>query len=343
MTAPVVVLPKHVQACQHSPSPFEKWFIWTWKRGSPSVQTRIPYSCNSWRCEVCRRHEAAVTFARIKQATDPLERDGWVYAVLTLDRNGYYSGEPWPDVTQAYRALGKMSTRFLRQLRRRYSIGNQWVAVVEAHRSGWPHMNLMIYCPELAAELRAERERRELAGATVRETILLGGELLSIATTCGWGRQSTIEAARDTDALAGYIVKLAGNHDASVGELAKITQAPTNAPERFRRLRSGQGFLPPRYSNPEVTGCLVRRRRSAAGDWQIMPINPPKDPEQVAAIATARSAEHALIEEEESILSRRRGRLPAMPPLRLAVAGVLQDHRKTTERNWQASLRQACA
>jgi len=336
---PPKVLPRHVRACQHSPDRRERWYVWTWKRGAPAVQTRVPYSCNSWRCPECARHEAAVTFARIKEAVGTVgDPSGWVFAVLTIDRNGYYTGKPWADVTSAYRELGRMSERFLKRLRRAYGLGSEWVAVVEMHRSGWPHINLMLHCPELAAALRAAKAERAASGATERESILLSGELLDHAMDVGWGRQSTAEAAKDTDALAGYIVKLAGNHDATVGELAKMTQAPTTAPARFRRLRSGKGFLPPRRSNPEVTGVLVRRRRAAEGDWETLGINQPKDAAQVEPCERALAAEMDLIREEEDLLSRGRGKLPAMPPVRLAHGGQLEGLRDASERRWAESV-----
>jgi len=383
---PPRVIPRHVSACQHSPEHHERWFVWTWKRDGSSTQIRVPYSCNSWRCDVCRRHEAAVTFARIKQATEPLDPAGWCFLVLTLDRDGYYGGQPWHDVTAAYKALGKMTRATLQRIGRIYGpetalersgrsrelrtvrkLGNRWVAVVEAHRSGWPHVNLLVWCPELAAELRADHEERlndpALADAVelardawkkgeplpshtrelARAATLVAGSLRGLAEECGWGRQSTAEAARSSEAIAGYVVKLAGKHDASVGELAKITQAPLNAPERFRRLRAGKGFLPPRESDPTVTGCLVRRRRAAAGDWEIGAINAPKDPNQEAAILRARSAELALIDEEERILSRNKGRLPAMPPLRIAVRGKLEGHKETSERRRAMGVRDLAA
>lgn len=353
----------------------ERWFVWTWKRESTGVQTRIPYSCNSWRCEVCRRFEAAVTFARIKEAADPLDPSGWCLLVLTLDRNGTLGGKRWADVNAAYGELGRMTRATLGRIGRQWgpelkaersgrsnelrtvrALGNRWVAVVEAHRSGWPHVNLLVWCPELAELLRREREERledpELADAVAlaqdawrrkeplepsireraRRATLAGGAVQDLILASGWGPQSTAEAARSADAIAGYIVKMAGLHDASVGELAKITQAPMNAPARFRRLRSGKGFLPPRRVNPEVTGCLVRRRRSAEGDWQIEAINAPKDERQIEPIERAARAEMQLIDEEERILSRNRGKLPAMPPMRLAVRGKLESHQETSER-----------
>jgi hypothetical protein len=370
---PAVVTPRHVGACQHSPLKGERWFVHTWKRdGGGDHQTRIPYSCNSWRCRVCQRHEAAVTFARIREASEGLDPRGWCFLVATIDRDGYYSGEPWADTDAAYKALGKMSAALLGRIGRRWGhetrlvgkkrrrvvrrLGNRWVSVVEAHRSGWPHVNIAVWCPELAAELRADRLARledpELADAVelardawsrkepiapairekARRATLVGGELRDMFADSGWGVQSSAEAANDAAAVASYIVGLMKLHETSAGELSKITQAPTNAPGRFRRLRSGKGFLPPRRSNPAVTGCLVRRRRSHQGDWQILPVNPPKDPAESAAVDRAIRVELQIIDEEERILSRNRGQIPPMPPMRHAVRGELEPHVETSER-----------
>ena len=334
------VLPRHVKACQHSEHRTERWAVWTWKRANPDVQTRAPYSCNSWRCPVCCRHEAAVTFARIKEASSRPQYDehGWVYLCLTIDRDGYYTGRPWLDVNQAYRALSSMTEKLLKRLRREWSEPlRAWYAVVEAHKSGWPHVNLVVYAPRLARELATSMRARLDAGAKDREASLLEGTLLEHAMAVGWGRQSIAEKVRDRDALDGYCTKLAGMQDASIGELAKITQAPTMAPARFRRLRSAKGFLPPRHKNLEVTGALVRRRRSPEGDWQILRLNPPHDPRQAEATDQAVQAELAMIREEEAILSRSR-KLPAMPPLRLARCGEVESLREATERRWSESL-----
>lgn len=391
---PARVIPRHVAACVHSAERKERWFIWTWKKHQPDVQKRVPYCCGSWRCDVCRRHEAAVTFARMKQATAALDPEGWCMLVLTLDREGHFSGQqPWRTTDDAYADLGNMSRKALASIgevwgdetRLKYTggknpkvltvrtVGNKWVAVVEAHRSGWPHLNLVVWCPELAAHLKAENASRmadpEVANAVAlardawrnkepvphavrelaRKATVIGGELGAILEAAGWGRQSTAEAARDIDAVTGYIVKLAGLHEGSVGELAKFTQAPLNAKERFRRLRSGRGFLPPRVTNPEVTGCLVRRRRAGysrgsewrgySSEWEVYACNAPHDPEQHEPTERARNAELALIDEEEGLLSRNRGAIPAMPPLRYALAGKLEHHVVTSEHRAQQRAR----
>jgi hypothetical protein len=311
----------------------------------------------------------------------PLEVSGWCFLVLTLDRNAYFGGKRWTDVNEAYSQLGTMTRATLgrigrlwgpdvalersgrsRELRTVRKLGNRWVAVVEAHRSGWPHVNLLVWCPELAELLRAEHAQRledpEVADALAlardawrsgepltneireraRRATVAGGPVLELLEASGWGRQSTAEAARSTEALAGYVVKLAGLHDAAIGEVAKVTQVPMNAPQRFRRLRSGKGFLPPRHSDPEVTGCMVRRRVSAQGDWEIVAVNASKDESQAAAIEKAITAEQQLIEEEENIRSRNRGELVAMPPMRFVLRGQLEPHKVTSER--RAALQQ---
>jgi hypothetical protein len=42
----------------------------------------------------------------------------------------------------------------------------------------------------------------------------------------------------------------------TVGEVTKLSQAPTIAPSHFRRLRSSKGFLPPKRRDPDITGAL---------------------------------------------------------------------------------------
>jgi len=193
---------------------------------------------------------------------------GWVFVVATIDRNRVYSTEKkkrWADLGECYGALSTMSRDLLWELRRLCkrngwkTIKNEWIAVVEAHRSGWPHANFLIYCPELADELEAERLRRLDRGRSARDSTLVHGELQAALQRSGWGIQSTAEQVRDLGALGSYVTKLAGEQLAVGGELAKLTQAPYAAPHRFRRLRSGKSFLAKKHKNEEVTGTLIRR------------------------------------------------------------------------------------
>lgn len=336
-------------------------------------------------------------FARMKQATAKLDPRGWCMLVLTLDRDGHYGGKPWRDPDQAYGAMGELSRKALAsigkvwgdEIRLEYrggrnkvvvpvrTIGNKWCAVVEAHRSGWPHLNVVLWCPELAEHLRNEEAARledpEIANAVAlardawqnkepvphavrelaRKATVIGGKLGALIEAAGWGKQSTAECARDIDAVTGYMVKLAGLHEGSIGELAKFCQAPLNAKERFRRFRCGRGFLPPRIKDPEVTGCLVRRRRvgyrpkelwrGCSSEWEVYAVNAPKSPEQAEPIERATHAEMTLISEEETMLSRNGGKLPPMPPIRVALRGELEHHTETSERRSAMRSRSSAA
>lgn len=262
------VLPKHVRHCSGTGA--RDWAIYTWNPLNPALVTRSPYMCNSWRCPVCRRHEAAVSFARTKAAFlsipdwDP-ERLG--FFVLTLDRDGWYSGKPWSNERAAYAALGMMARKFLKRLNRlalRQGVeppGNRWVATVEAHKTGWPHYQLIIYLPPEWSEELPTGDGFRLGWSDLQD------DIRAHACRVGWGKVSSFERARDALAAMGYLIGTAGKHEASIGELAKITQLPLNAPARFRRLRSGKGFLPPRWKGAN-TGTLIRRRQCEDGTFQ---------------------------------------------------------------------------
>lgn len=181
-----------------------------------------------------------------------------MFLTLTLRREGTQS---WQNVDAAYKDLSVRTRNFFSRLRRWMKrqhwkpLGSEWVGVVECHRSGWPHMHFMIWAPDLASHTRANPQPENL----------LPEELAIHAQACGWGVRCQLEPAREKTALASYLVKLAGEADGLVGEIAKLTQLPTVAPIKFRRLRAGKGFLPPRKKNPEYTGTLLRQRQVASG------------------------------------------------------------------------------
>jgi len=295
------VLPKHVQNCNGGAGA-RSWWLYTWKRNDPTKKLRVPYNCASWRCPHCARYEASVTFARIKAACEPLSGDGFVFFVLTLDREGYYSREAgrWKNVTEAFKDIGKLSEKFLKRLRRLHKrmgwapFKSKWVATVEAHRTGWPHLNIVLHSPELAEYLENDRAARERRGFSARDQVLVKDELRACVVGSGWGPQSTAERGRSAEALAGYITKLAGVAGSTAGEVAKITQAPTQAPERFRRLRSGKNFLPPRIVDPEVTGTLVRRYHLVHGPT-VLPIHAVKGEDAKREVASCCEHEERLL------------------------------------------------
>lgn len=271
-----VGVPRYVRACVNSPYPDAPYILRLWLKGTdPASGLRRPHRCGSWRCDgQCARYRASVDFARLSTALEDEPARDLVFIVLTLDQRGTYSGEAWADPWTAYRSLSRMTRDLLARLRRLHpDIGSRWVGVVEAHRSGWPHFNLVLASASLASALRAERAASYQRGIEGRDAILVRGALLGAATGTGWGPQSTAEAARDethaADRLAGYVLKLARGPEAGrlAGEARKLSQVPDVAPQGFRRIRSGRGFLPPRRRAEGWTGALLGRRGDSV--WAV--------------------------------------------------------------------------
>ena len=245
----------------------------------------------------CSTFDRKLTYARMQEAItrDGLTPDGWVFMVLTLDVEGTYSGKKrWLDVNEAFRDLSQMTRDFFTRLRRwapseklakreRRQVmkkpGREWVATVEVHKSGWPHVNLVMWAPELAEYIERERERMgdeyKRLGFPA-ET--LAPELMRMAKASGWGTRSTAERVRSQDKVLNYISKLSIQADRVFSEIAKLTQLPRNAPQRMRRLRSGKGFLPPRRKDADHFGTLIRRLWDHDGTPQVLPVHNVKDP-----------------------------------------------------------------
>jgi hypothetical protein len=258
-------------------------------------------------------------FARIKEAIerDKLSADGWVFIVLTLDRHGTFSGEKrWADSDEAYRALSRMHRRFFEKLRRwckRNGMrppGREWAGTVEAHRSGWPHVNTMLWSPELAEYV--ERFGKESPGYSAEfekhgyHAKVMPPELMKLATATSWGTLSTIERVRSPEQVINYLVKLAGETGQALNEIAKLTQLPYSAPARFRRLRAGKNWLPKRRKNPDITGSILRRRWNRIdGTPEALPVNAIKDSVLGEHIALA-------CYEEERLWKKERENAPAI-------------------------------
>jgi hypothetical protein len=138
----------------------------------------------------------------------------------------------------AYSACHRAGVVFRKRLKRRFGLG-RFIAVAEAFpKSGFPHFNMVLESPGLAAALR-ENE----TGTS--------SELKSMACASGFGFFiGTPSVIRDSGGVAGYVAKLAG-------ELTKDSQVPVMAPRRFRRVRASRGFLPPCPRDEDVTGIFV--------------------------------------------------------------------------------------
>ena len=229
----------------------------------------------------------------MKETLEPLPRDRLAYVVLTLDPSAW-TGSGWsgpakkrrPDavrdrgaIAHSYAELCGRWTQLVKRLRQRFG-GLDYVATVECHKSGWPHLNVVLYASKkrssfstaLALAHKALNTwTRKARGREAARRVF--GDLLELS---GFGRIAFAEPAKPIDAdggdpLAGYMAKLAALVETPfsckdpgglvdsidgrlVAELVKHSQVPYNAPLNFRRLRSSKGFLVPKKTNPDITG-----------------------------------------------------------------------------------------
>jgi hypothetical protein len=291
---PGALAPRYIQAC-HSQS----WKFATWSKSDAAKPVEWkPVRCCSWRHEgPCQRAKAAQDYARISAALEKHDRANICYLVLTIDPSAW-TGDGWagwdgetPErradatkdstaISAAYQALGDRWEMFSQALRREFG-KFQYVSTVESHRSGWPHLNVIIVNEELAkfcqvAEGALEGWDKNAKGRETARRVL--GKMLE---RTGFGRIAFLERAHrkgdNGDALAGYIAKLAASSGAqwdgesrgllagakvsslegqAIAEIAKHSQAPHRAPKNFRRLRSSRGFLPPIQKDPDRTGGI---------------------------------------------------------------------------------------
>lgn len=274
-------LPRYVQACAAN-----AWHVHTWKQsavtGEISNEKRTPYRCHSWRHEGdCRRWRAAQNFARVSKALEPHRPRDVVMMVLTLDP------AEWKDRWEAFAELSRAWSSLRKAISRAYG-GNDWVGTVEVHRSGWPHMNVVMVAPQLGDAVATDPK------GTLEW-------LKRHAVSCGFGWRCSIEQASSKRAVAGYIVKVAGEVESAaapdadgrlVGEVVKLSQLPVEAKRHFRRLRSSVKFLPPPFKSqdPEVTGALIRENAppecvDIGADLPEKPLPPRPAPSPVDVVA----------------------------------------------------------
>lgn len=276
--------PRYVWACHHS-----RWKLATWSCTDPTQVKIRTARCNSWRHGgECQRKKCAEDYSRIAEALKRYDREQVVYLVLTLDPSAW-TPEGWQGpakerrddavkseqaIQQAYKDLVARWRQFSKSIRRRFG-EMEYVSTVESHKSGWPHLNVVIVSPGLAR--KTEEESAKLRGTWSRKARgrKVAGEVFGKRLeAAGFGRIAFLEGARDSEALAGYIAKLAGTigtplegapsensliesmEGRMVGEIIKASQVPHDAPKGFRRLRSSKGFLPPKRRDEDITGAL---------------------------------------------------------------------------------------
>lgn len=237
--------PGYVRACE-----LGSWHLKLHHRET-GEEKRVTYRCRSWRHDgACSRSRAAAEFRRLEAALAPHPPELVVFMVFTMPR-----GRPH-ELAGAYRTLWRKWQSVRQWLTRTFG-PCPYAATVEAHKSSWPHLNVvMVATPELArAVVEGDAYARWLIGPAKR---------------AGFGWRLSAELARDRTAVAGYVVKLARlSH-----EVMKATQMPRAAPRGLRRIRSSRGFLGPLREKTPWGGELVRERldfgtRFGVGFWDV--------------------------------------------------------------------------
>lgn len=205
----------------------------------------LPFRCRSWRHEgECQRFKGAQDFVRVSEGI--LSRgDRWVYLVLTFDQR--HETSEWDCYIAGLRRWQKLNQRLGRAYGR-----IEYVQTWEAHRSGFPHVNVVIRNDEIwkLCEGSGWRSWRQ--------------SLIAEAVECGFGRVAHVEPLRPDTGLgmAGYLTKLSRE---LTGAGVK-NQVPVNAPPHFRRIRASQGLLPPIHRPGRFQGVMVPTRALPAVD-----------------------------------------------------------------------------
>lgn len=302
------VIPRHVERCWNNGCRSD--YLYTFDKRAPAKKTRVRFRCGSWRCHgnggECARFSRHQLYARVLEAIkrDKLKPRGFVFMVLTVDQKGWESAEDaFKDISRMHREFfAKLRTWMKRQGMR--PIGREWMATVEVHRNGFPHLNILVWSPELAAYIEREqaREAERLAEQNKEYDIpktLFPPEILALARRAHWNVRCTAERARNYRQVVNYAAGVAGDAGRVISEIAKLTQLPMNAPQRFRRVRTGKSWLPPKRRDPNRTGGIFRRWVDERGERRVSPIVSTKKPELVAHVGACAEVELALWEREQ--------------------------------------------
>jgi hypothetical protein len=262
--------PKYVKDCH-----FGNWTVNSWKKDKGTFPDgayyRLSrYRCRSWRHPgACRNDRSAIDVDRIRGAIASTDPRAYTYLVLTFDQRRRVAAGG--DLFGAYKALLSCWSKLRKRLIREWG-PMQYVAVVEQHRSGWPHLNVLIYSPSLAADCRhtATVTRRGKVYDVQGWQRIRSRWLRHHAVESGFGPITYLEPMKDGRAMSAYLVKLAGQ---LTGEMAKGSQVPVLAPRHFRRLRASVGFLPPLPKDETITGRLTLAPVEQVAGWGA-PFNP---------------------------------------------------------------------
>lgn len=265
---------KYVRACALNPDPDKPTaMFYAWNPGEPWAGiVRGPFFCKSWRCEHgCAEHEAHVMFARLLEAFEPYPSHELVFVVLTLDASFHHLD--FDQLDQVYKELRRRLECWRKRLRRQLGaqgLGdffNRWIAVVEQHETGVPHVNLVMHCPEWASWLETRRLERQKNGQTKKTARLIANTehrrdemdlvWLKMLNECGFGFASTAEQVRSKEEVLGYSASVARHADETAARVDRLHVKGEGAGKKQRRRRRRR-----RGNNPlRMLGELSKKRQ----------------------------------------------------------------------------------
>lgn len=259
---PPATAPKYVHACHAG-----EWHLnLRYKDGRPGA--RIPYRCNSRHHEgPCRDTWRRRLFARLKAgALGTANPADVLFATLTLPASDHAevkaalrSGEisrVEAAVKEQNRTLGAKLKSWVdalsKRARREGGERLRYFWFREAHRSGVPHLHLLIVSPWVAARVRARDA--ELAELDVEldedDRGLAPVEYRELAMQCGFGERLDMQVAESPKALMSYAAKV-------IGEVSKGSQTPEILPQHCRSYGASKGFLAPRETDERCVGWVT--------------------------------------------------------------------------------------
>lgn len=274
---------RHRRAAEHPPTepmPWHPRYVWACWQDRWTIQIRSKsgdtrrngqdvYRCMSrHHAGPCRDTWARRLYGRL---TDPQSEftscpiDDAMFWTLTLPPEWHR----W--VTEASRLeanglLGRLFRRFKDALNKRLarmglpSIRYFWIR--ETHRSGVPHLHMLVVHVELAQMLRErDAELGEHPEVAPDDTHLAPGWLRELAEARGFGGRFDAQVARNREALSGYATKVCSTIDdvdsqVTVGEVVKGSQVPELLPRHCRSYGYSRRFIPPRHKDPDLTGWI---------------------------------------------------------------------------------------
>ena len=315
--------PRYVHACHAG-----EWSLHLrFKDGRKGA--RIPYKCNSRHHEgPCRDTWRRRLFARLRDGelatADP--RDV-LFVTLTLPPSDHAavkaalaSGDrAWleDEVRAQNAALGRKLRAWTRTLsaraRRSGAEGLKYFWFREAHRSGVPHLHMLVVSPWLAGRVRErDAELAELGDVELGEDDrgMAPIELRELAVRCGFGERLDVQVAQSREALAGYATKV-------IGEVSKGSQTPEILPQHCRTYGQSKGFLAKPEQDEACVGWVTdehgrvlqtQKTPDIEGGWDAAGTAPRRATLRLPEFEASPMAEAELAEEKAARVSSSRAR-----------------------------------